>query len=70
MVAETITKILDKLPLATLQAIAGFVLVIIAYCNGDVTVLQAFAALGLNGVGAGAVGHVRNGAGKGVKKTP
>jgi hypothetical protein len=57
----------DEIPIATLQVIAGFIIAIIAYINHDLTVLQAFAAVGANGVGAGVLGHARNGAGRGVR---
>lgn len=59
---------LDKVPLATLQAIAGFVIVTIAYLNNDLTVFQALLAVGANGVGAGVLGHARNQAGRGLKR--
>lgn len=59
---------LDDIPLATFQAVAGFVLAIVAYVNGDLSVLQAFAAVGANTAGAGVLGHARNGAGRGTRR--
>ena len=58
---------LDKLPLATITFLAGTVVIVIAYINKDLTVLEAFAALGLTGAGSGAIGHARNGAGRGLR---
>lgn len=58
---------LDKLPLATIQAVVGYVVVLIAYLNGDLDVEAALVALGANTAGAGVLGHARNGAGRGVK---
>jgi len=58
---------LDKIPVATWQAIAGYVLVIIAYASHDIGVLQAFLAVGVNTAGAGILGHARNDAGRGVR---
>lgn len=59
---------LDHVPIATLQAIAGIVLAVIAYLNNDLTIFQAFIAVGANTAGAGALGHARNGAGRGIKQ--
>lgn len=58
---------LDKIPVATYQFLAGLIIAIIAYVSKDLTVLQAFAAVGANTLGAGALGIARNGAGRGVK---
>lgn len=62
-------KFLDEFSLATVQTIVGWILIIIAYANGSVDILEAFAALGINQVSAAAVGEVRNRAGKGVVRT-
>lgn len=61
-------KFLDDMPMATLQALAGIVLAIIAYISKDLTIFQAFAAVGINTAGAGAIGVARNQAGRGVRK--
>lgn len=58
---------LDNVPLATISFIAGVVVTVIAYISNDLTVFEALAALGFTGVGAGAIGHARNGAGRGVR---
>lgn len=58
---------LDNVPVATLQTIAGIVLAVIAYVSKDISIFQAFVAVGANTAGAGLVGHARNGAGRGVK---
>lgn len=58
---------LDKVPVATLQTIAGIALAVIAYVSKDISIFQAFVAVGANTAGAGLVGHARNGAGRGVK---
>jgi hypothetical protein len=59
---------LDDIPVATLQTLAGIVLAIIAYISKDLTIFQAFAAVGINTAGAGVVGVARNGSGRGVKR--
>lgn len=59
---------LDDVPIATIQVLAGIVLAVLAYINNDLTVFQAFVAVGANGVGAGVLGHARNGAGRGVRR--
>jgi len=61
-------SILDDVPIATLQAIAGLVLAIIAYVSKDISITQAFFAVGANTAGAGVLGQARNGAGRGVKR--
>jgi hypothetical protein len=59
---------LDDVPMATLTFIAGLVLTVIAYVSDDLTVLEAFGALGLTGGASAGIGHARNGAGRGVRK--
>lgn len=59
-------QLLDTLPVATLTFLAGVALVVIAYCGGDVSFDDAFRDVLFLGGGAGAVGYVRNGAGKGI----
>lgn len=61
-------SLLDDLPFATLQAIAGIVLAIIAYLNGDLGIFEAFVAVGANTAGAGVVGVARSQAGKGIRR--
>lgn len=60
-------SILDKLPAATLTHIGGIVIATIAYLNGDLSVFQALAAVGIVGIGAGQLGVARNGSGRGLK---
>lgn len=62
-----IEKFLDNIPAATITHIGGIVIATIAYLNGDLSVFQALAAVGIVGVGAGQLGVARNGAGRGVK---
>jgi len=59
---------LDDIPVATLQTIAGIILAIIAYVSNDLSIFQAFAAVGINTAGAGAIGVARNQAGRGVRR--
>lgn len=58
---------LDELPLATIMTIGGGIVALIAYLQGDLSVLEALAAWGVVGVGGGQVGVARNGAGRGVR---
>lgn len=60
-------SILDNLPVATLTFLAGLVLIIVGYVSGDVSFDDAFKSLGFLGGGSGAIGYVRNQAGKGVR---
>lgn len=62
-----LTKLLD-LPHATLLTYVGIVCAVLGYLNGDLTLLQAFAAAGVTGIGAGQLGVARNGSGRGIKK--
>jgi hypothetical protein len=59
--------ILDDLPVATLTYIAGIVLAVVGYVSNDINLQEAFIALGVLGGGTGAIGYVRNQAGKGVR---
>lgn len=59
---------LDKLPVATLTFLAGLVVIIIGMLNGELGVSEALHDLGYVGVGAGVLGHARNGAGRGMKR--
>lgn len=59
---------LDDIPVATIQTIGGIVLATLAYVSNDLSIFQAFVAVGANTAGAGAIGFARNGAGRGVKR--
>lgn len=59
--------ILNKIPIATYTFIAGLVLIIIGYINNDVNFDEAFKCVLFLGGGSGAIGYVRNQAGKGIK---
>jgi hypothetical protein len=59
---------LNDLPLATLISIAGIGLAIVGYLSHDLTIFEAMAAAGITSGGAGAIGHARNGAGRGLRK--
>ena len=61
-------EMLDRLPVATLTFLAGVVLLVIFAVNGTITEDQAFKDLIYLGGGAGAIGYVRNQAGKGVRR--
>jgi hypothetical protein len=58
---------LDNVPLATPAWLASAVIIVIAYLSNDLTAFQALAAFGVTGLGAGALGHARNGAGRGLR---
>lgn len=60
-------SILDNLPVASIVFVVGTILAVIAYLTGDLSIEEAFEAIGYAGVGAGVVGVARNGAGRGVK---
>lgn len=61
-------NILDTLPVATLTFLAGVVILVIACLDGSISVEEAFEKLIYLGGGAGAIGYVRNQAGKGVRR--
>lgn len=61
-------RFLDDVPLATVTAIGGGLLALVGYLNHDITIFQALAAWGITSAGGGAVGHARNGSGRGVRK--
>lgn len=61
-------NVLDKLPVATLTFIASIVLIVIAYISNDVSFNAAFRDLLFAGGGSLGIGHVRNGAGKGLHR--
>ncbi len=67
-VVKAFEGFIDNLPVATITAIGGGILALIGYLNGDLSIFQALAAWGITSAGGGAVGHARNGAGRGVKK--
>lgn len=58
---------LDKIPLATLTFLAGVALLLIAYLNDSVSFDEAWKDLLYLGAACGAIGYVRNGAGKGMR---
>lgn len=60
--------LIDRVPLATVNHYIVVALAVIGAINKDLTWFQAFlGAAGISGAGA-AVGHVRNQAGRGLKK--
>jgi hypothetical protein len=61
-------KVLDDLPVATLTFLVGVVLVVVGYVGDDVSFEDAYKAVLYLGGGSGAIGYVRNQAGKGVRK--
>jgi hypothetical protein len=61
-------KVLDELPVATLTFLVGIALVVVAYIGDDVGFEDAYKAVLYLGGGSGAIGYVRNQAGKGLKK--
>lgn len=63
-----LASLLDDLPVATVSFVAGVTLLVIAYANGSISLDDAFKSLVYLGGAAGAVGYVRNGANKGVRK--
>lgn len=62
------TKVLDDLPLATLTFLSGVVLLVIGYIDDRFTIEEAFKSLLYLGGASGAIGFVRNAAGKGVRR--
>lgn len=60
--------VLDDVPMASVSFVAGVVLATIGYLNGDLSVFQALAAAGIVAGGGGALGHARNGAGRGMRR--
>lgn len=58
---------LDNIPVATITFLVGTVLIVIAYLSNDLSISEALKDLGYVGVGAGAIGIARNGAGRGVR---
>jgi hypothetical protein len=59
---------LDDLPMATVLALAGVIVTIIAYVSNDISFETAMVSLGAELGGAGVIGHARNGAGRGMRK--
>lgn len=58
-------ELLDRLPLATIAFVAAAIGGIIALATGSIDYDQLLLALGVTGVGTGAIGEARNRAGKG-----
>jgi hypothetical protein len=65
---DKVNKALDEARVATITFLVGTALIVYAYVTKDISFNQAFQALGLAGVGSGAVGIARSLGGKGVKK--
>jgi hypothetical protein len=59
---------LDDVPMATLVFIVGSILIVIGYIDNTVSFDEAFKSLLFLGGGSGALGYVRNQAGKGIHK--
>jgi hypothetical protein len=59
---------LDDLPVASIVFIASLVLIVIGYIGDDIGFEEAFEALAAAGVGSGAIGFVRNQAGRGIRR--
>ncbi len=61
-------KFLDEIPLATVVFVVGLILIILGYVKDDITIEAAFENVLYLGGGTGAIGFVRNQAGKGVRR--
>ena len=61
-------SILDNLPLASIVSIVSIVLAVIAYVNGDLSIEEAFLAVGAVTGGSGVLGVARAQSGKGVRR--
>lgn len=59
---------LDDLPIATLISIASIILAVIAYVSGDLSIEEAFLAVGAATGGSGVLGVARAQSGKGVRR--
>jgi hypothetical protein len=59
---------LTHIPVATIIGIAGSIVVLVNYIEGNLDVQQFAVSIGAVNAGAGVLGHARNGAGRGVKK--
>lgn len=59
---------LDDVPLATFLSVAVLVVVVIGYLSNDLTLEETLLYFGVGTAGAGAIGHARNGAGRGMRK--
>jgi hypothetical protein len=59
-------ELLKEIHLASLTFIAVIVCTVIAFATREINYLEAVAALGAGGIGSGAIGIARNGAGHGV----
>lgn len=58
--------VLDKLPVASITFIAGIVVLVFAYISNDIAFDQMWQYLLGLGASTGAIGYVRNQAGKGI----
>lgn len=61
-------SVLDNVPVASIVFLVSIVLIVIGYVGDDIGFQEAFEALAAAGVGSGAVGYVRNGAGRGIAR--
>jgi len=62
------TSTLDNLPLASIIAIVSIALAVVAYLNGDLSIQDAFLAVGAVNGGAGILGIARAQSGKGLAR--
>lgn len=63
---DKIISLFDKIRLGSIITVVGCVGALVSLIFGDLTYLEFAAALGLSGVGGGAIGIARNGAGHGI----
>lgn len=62
------TRILDDIGLGSLVFVAGLVALVVGYIGDDISFDQLWQNLLYLGGGSGAIGYVRNQAGKGVRR--
>ena len=65
--ANPVIEFLNSIPLGSIIAVIGAIGALVALILGDIDYLEFAASLGLSGLGGGAIGTARNGAGKGVR---
>jgi hypothetical protein len=63
---EALKDLLDTIPLGSVIALAGIVMVLYAYFTGSIDITQAFEYFGWLAGGSAAIGVMRTHAGKGV----
>jgi hypothetical protein len=59
---------LDDLPVASITFLVSLAVIVIYAIAGEISFDQAFEAIALAGGGSAAIGFVRNGAGRGVRR--